>query len=536
MSIIDTIAGRLGYEKAAGKYPQWALEYADSQKYVIPDGYRYGVQADMYRLSTWIQIAVSMSAQSCALVPLQVVKVKGEGRTEAIESHPFEVLLNRPNPHMPRFTFLESVIAYRRLTGNSYIWLNARSPKAPPDELWVIPPHKIKPVPDGRQYLSHYEYDNDGAVIRIPVDEIVHWKSFNPLSPFIGLSPVEALMVTTQGDLAMQKWNTNFFGKNNAKPSGGLFISRQMAEAKFNEMKQKLESSQGGVQRNLLIAQGLSKDDVHWIQFGMNQKDMEFLLARKFNREEIFQMFGIPMGIMDANATEANATVADAGFAKRTQWPLLVSFAELVTNTLLPRYGDGLLAEFEDPRISDERLELDQLKTWESILTVDELREVLDKPPIGDERGAKLVAEIRGGSAIPNQSAPPDDMVEDDLQPEEQDGNPEPTPPEDMPDDSMMNGDKGKEAKAVADSLRLWRKKSLRMFAQKGTGVCAFDATIDAGLRNKIAYGLATAGDTAAIKAVFDAEIKAVEGEYTAEVIEAASAVRRLASVLQGTG
>jgi hypothetical protein len=88
-------------------------------------------------------------------------------------------------------------------------------------------------------------------------------------------------------------------------------------------------------------------------------------------------------------------------------------------------------------------------------------------------------------------------------------------------------------AQTYTADLRLWRKKSLRMFALKGTGVCGFTSDgIPSETRNRVAYGLAGAGDVGAVKAVFDGEIKAVEGEQSAEIIELASAIRRAAATV----
>jgi phage portal protein BeeE len=72
-------------------------------------------------------------------------------------------------------------------------------------------------------YLRGYLYETDwGEKFPVELDQVVHFKRWHPLNQFVGLSPLESLAVVSQGDLAMQKWNTNFFDKNNAKIPGIL--------------------------------------------------------------------------------------------------------------------------------------------------------------------------------------------------------------------------------------------------------------------------------------------------------------------------
>ncbi len=107
---------------------------------------------------------------------------------------------------------------------------------------------------------------------------------------------------------------------------------------------------------------------------GLSQHDMDFLNARRFNREEIFQIFGIPVGLFSENATEANALVGERVFVERTLWPKLVRIAEKITTDLLPFYGTGLVGRFDDIRPQDRAQQLTELRLARGVLTVNELR------------------------------------------------------------------------------------------------------------------------------------------------------------------
>src|SRR5581483_5742910 len=114
MSLLDRISARaasLSVSKAAPaaavKAPPWALRAAVVEGQTIPDPESFDRQARLYTRLSWIQIAISAVAQSAAGVKLSVERRSGEGST-AIANHPFEVLLQKPNPDQSRFEFLEA--------------------------------------------------------------------------------------------------------------------------------------------------------------------------------------------------------------------------------------------------------------------------------------------------------------------------------------------------------------------------------------------------------------------------------------------
>jgi phage portal protein BeeE len=179
MGIIDRIAERFGYRKADRVQADWLRVMADSEQYNIPDRTLPQAQSELYNRLSWVQMAINVVAQDVALTAFDVVELKRE-KTEHIVNHPFELQLRHPNPSMSRFEFLEATASYYRLTGNAFWWLNKTSEATEPDEIWVIPTHMVKPIPDGRMFIRGYVYENDGAEIILEPHEVVHFKRFNP--------------------------------------------------------------------------------------------------------------------------------------------------------------------------------------------------------------------------------------------------------------------------------------------------------------------------------------------------------------------
>jgi HK97 family phage portal protein len=408
MGIIDRLAARLGYIKRSPDLQAPAFLRADAAmaRYAIPDGSLAHNQADLYLRLSWVQTAVQVVAQIAAGTSFSVKQRAGD-QLRDIPNHHFETLLSRPNPLHSRFEFLEATFAYRLLTGNAYWWLNRAGPDAEPSEIWVIPPDKIMPVPDGQSYLKGYMFFPEGITGGVsatgagwPLDpwEIVHFKRFHPLNSFVGLSPIEALATAAVGDLNAQQWNANFFGKDNAKLEGALAFADMVNNADWETIKTDVRSQWGGTKRSgPMLLRGVGVGGVNWLQMGLSQTDMQFLAGRQFTKEEIYGLFAPGLSsVLDVNATEANATSGRATLIDLTVWPALCAVAEKISNNLLPCYPGDLVGAFDDIRWSDRELELKEQEAYERVHTIDEVRQkYYAAPPIGDCRGRWLASDRR---------------------------------------------------------------------------------------------------------------------------------------------
>lgn len=375
--------------------------------YDAPGPYNAVRQETLYGVLSWIHTAVRILSQTSAGTPFQVSKWAGEKKI-AIDNHPFELLLRAPNPLQSRFEFLEATIGFRELTGDAYVWLNRTGPDKPPSEMWILPTDKMRPVPDEKLYLRGYEYSpQSGSAILLDTWEICHLKRFNPLNEFVGMSALESLMTVARGDIAMQAWNTNYFARDHAKPPGALAFSDRINDSDWETMKRDLEKEFGGTQRRMMRLRGAGKGGVQWLNFGVTQKDMEFLQARTFNKEEIFGTLAPGLASMLAvNATEANSIAGKNTFLEMAVWPIHQAVGEKFTSEILPAYGDDLVGEFDDVRVDDRVMKLDEQQASYNVLTVAEAREkYYGLLPLGDVRdlalvsGSELPVEIEAGAA-----------------------------------------------------------------------------------------------------------------------------------------
>jgi HK97 family phage portal protein len=492
----------------------WLQSTAETERWTIPqDGELYSRQAELFQRLSWVRIAVSVVSQAAATIPFSVKKMVGE-KLKDIPNHAFEKLLQRPNPLQSRFEFLEAVYNYYRLTGNAYIWLNRASPDAEPAELWVLPSHRVLPVPDGRLYLRGYVFTNDhGQKIPLEPWEVVHLKSFHPLDSFVGLSPVEAFATVAVGDIGMQEWNTNFFARDHAKSAGILAFADAIDDTTWQRMDQDAKRQGGGTKRAMMRLRGVGKGGVEWIAMNLSQKDMEFLQARNFNKEEIYSIYAPGLAsVLAVNATEANATAGESTMQTYALYPLLVAFAEKLTNDVLPAYGPDLVGSFDDPRRKDRALELQEQEAFERTHTIDEVREkYYEAKPIGDDRGRLLPAEITHGltdgrtteERTPPQLAEVAGMTITDVT--ERPALPAPAEEPAEPMIERVEREADPEEMKAAD-LERWERKAIKAIKAGRSAVVKFDsAAIEPEIVEQIREGLAEAAGPAEVREVFAA-------------------------------
>ena len=468
MGMLERIAATLGYTKAAvNNAPAWLQATAEAEQFTVPERTLPEAQAELYQRLSWVQIAVSTVARVAATTKFNVMQMSGED-TEQVIDHDFERLLRRPNPLNSRAEFLEATFSFKALTGNAYWWLNRASANDKPQELWLLPSHKVKPIPDGKLYIRGYEYTPDGAETAMMLEpwKVCHFRTFHPLNSFVGLSPIEALATVATGDMAMQKWNTNYFGKDNAKIPGALAFADPVDDVAWAKIKKDTEEKHGGTKRRMMMLRNVGKGGVEWLPMAMSQTDMQFLEGRNFTKEEIFSMYAPGLSSMLAvNATEANSVSGKKTFVEFSVWPQLVQVAEKISNDILPIYGKQYNGQFEDIRITDRSMDLAEQSAFAQVHTIDEIRERFHKAkPLGDDRGKLLPAEV--GKGMTDGRAPEDKPAPvvappfGQAQPQQEEAQTQPDAvdtPEDMADD-MLEVDmvaKAKEAKA----LRKWIKR-----------------------------------------------------------------------------
>lgn len=339
--------------------------------------------------------AVTQVARAVASVPWHL-----EGQ-DAEQESPILALLARPNPQMAQSEFIEAVVSYLLIAGNSYV--EAVEGAETPRELWPLRPDRMKVIAGRSGLPQGFVYSLGGAERRWDADPltgrsaILHLKTFHPLDDWYGLSPVEPASSAIDQRNEADKWNMALL-QNGARPSGALVYdpkdspSANLSEEQFARLKDEAAAQYSGARnagRPMLLDGGLS-----WQEMSLSPKDIEFLDARHAAARDIALAFGVPpqlLGIPGDN-TYANYQEARLAFWEETVIPLLCHLRDELNAWLVPQFGDGAPLAFDLDGIP--ALALRRERVWARLqaaqfLTLNEKRRAVGLPDIG------------GGDAVP---------------------------------------------------------------------------------------------------------------------------------------
>jgi HK97 family phage portal protein len=444
------------------------------------DNARVAEHETMYQQSAWVYVAVNRIAEAAALVPLRVLRVEGDKRVEIVR-HPLEVLLDNPNPVTSRFELFEQTIGFLELTGNAY-WFIVGDARGRPAQIWTLRPDRVTIVPHPQHYVAGYIYEIDGQRIPLEAVEVVHFKRWHPANDYYGLSALEAARIAVDSDRAMARWNKNTFGQDNGVPAGIVNIKEFISDSDFERIKREWRGSYGNAQRKTAFLRGGA---VEWQNIGLSHTDLDFLQGRKAHREEILNIFGLPVGLVAENATEANAKVAERLFIERTLYPKLVRLAQKITQELLPFYPGEHTALFDDIRPTDVQARLDEIRTAQSILSINEIRErYYEMPPVVwgampvNMQPSVAVHDNPPNGNVPNKNTPKEDVSDNQPEPEEQ------------------------KTKSALDELTQWERFAVNRLGKGESRPFEVNAVPDE-LAFEVSAGLLFAQDKDSIKSVF---------------------------------
>ncbi len=336
----------------------------------FPDLSVFEHQARLMAASPWVYVAVGFIAREGAQVDFEVFRRAADRETQ-LKTHPFLDLLNAPNTYQSRYELLESLFGFRELVGNAYWFINRDGPT--PIEIISLRPDRVRIAPgkNSQDMVAGYVYTVSGQEVPLEAEEVLHFKRWHPMSDYYGLSPLQAAAVEAQTDLAMAQWNRQFFARDLAIPAGVVNIKSLIDNATFESLKREWQAQYGGLGRKTAFLRGA---EIEFQPTGLNHQEMDFGQSRQFAKETIYQVFGVPPGLLDKNATEANALAAERTFADRTLWPIAVAIS--ATLTRLARYFDpDLVVRPKDFRIKDTAMTRAEIQTAAPFMTINEVRQ-----------------------------------------------------------------------------------------------------------------------------------------------------------------
>lgn len=322
-----------------------------------------------------------------------------------LDNHPIIKLLERPNPLQAGNEFFKALYSYLLLSGNSYVLRVSGGQII--KELWLLRPDRVEIKPSNNLIPKSYCYKLSGkTVAEYDVDketgmsEVKHFKMWNPLDDYYGLSPIRAASADIDQHNFSAKHNINLL-MNGARPSGAVVfrprdeagMSVQLSESQRQQLMTDLELRFQGTDNagRAMLLEG----DFDWKEMGLSPKDMDFLQLKNMSARDIALCFGVPsqlVGIPDSQ-TYSNIQEARLALYEETIIPLMKRVESDLNEYLAPIYGERIRIEYDIdsiPAMAERRKRLYEnvtIAVREGIISRNEARERLGMEPItgGDD-------------------------------------------------------------------------------------------------------------------------------------------------------
>tara|TARA_Y100000310_G_scaffold317685_1_gene370825 strand:+ start:6560 stop:8605 length:2046 start_codon:yes stop_codon:yes gene_type:complete len=380
MTVRTAIAERLSRIIAGTNGKKEALPYTGASygDFAIPVGMSAQSYLQMYGQVGWLFGAVSRIAEAVADTEWKLYKVTGEERKEIV-GHPITNILNQVNPFMTGNELLEIHQMYMELIGESFWYIARGKSTGRPQEIWPLPPTRMRIVPDAQEYIKGYVYEFGTHRIPLETSEVIFIKRNNPADPFRGIGVTQSIGVDLQSERYAAQWNRNFF-YNSATPQAAVMYKDDISPEEFKRLKEQWNSQYRGVgnAHKMAIIGGDAKIE----KIAFSQRDMDFWRQRKLNRDTILGAFGIPASVMGVseNVNRANAESGEFVFARWVIKPRLTRLRDKLNEQFIPLFGDrSLELDFGEPVPENRELLLRESTEGvkAGILTVNEGRGML---------------------------------------------------------------------------------------------------------------------------------------------------------------
>ncbi|RKQ36211.1 phage portal protein [Kocuria tytonis] len=366
--------------------------------------------ADLHRTQPNLRAVVDFRARNVAQLGLHVFRPVEQGRERDRTSAAARVLAN-PNPAQTGYQLMYSLVADMDLYDEAF-WVVLNAPG-----ILSIRPLPVADVVErhGSEWNGTLSVDVllDGKTVRIPAENLIHFRGYSPAYGHKGSSPIEALRDTLTEQVAAQAYrlsvwrNGGLISSYISRPSGAPGWSKE-ALARFKQDMREFRS--GGVQSG---GMPLLEDGMKIEAGALNSKEQQYVEAAQLSLATVARTYHVNPAMLGetGGVTYANMREFRKSLYGETLGPLLRMVEDHLNTRLLPMLGveDGSYFEFnvkEKLRGSFEE-EADVLSTatgsgaW---MTVNEARATQNLQPVpnGDQVLQPLNMAALGATDTPD--------------------------------------------------------------------------------------------------------------------------------------
>jgi HK97 family phage portal protein len=316
-------------------------------------------------------------------------------------------------------TFWETILSHALTWGNGYAEI-VRDGRGIVVELKPLDPASTYPTRTVKgNKLIYSALTPEGVALTLPPEKIlhIHGLSFDGLK---GYSPVQQQREILSANMATQKYGARFFS-NGGKPSGVLETDATFKDATTaNRLRDHWRELYNGDNQHQVA---VLENGMKYKSISLPPEDAQFLETRKWQKEEIAEMYSVPMHMLQnlERATFSNIEHQAIMFVTHTLRPWIIRIEqEIRRKCLKPNERGKYYAEFLVDGLlrgdSKSRAETLEIQRRNGVINANDWREIENKNPIEGEAGTKYM--VNGAmidssmvGALPNTQQKPEDPL-----------------------------------------------------------------------------------------------------------------------------
>jgi len=271
---------------------------------------------------------VNIKANALAVIPIKTYIRTKKGKEDYFSNKLYNLLRYEPNPTLIASLYKKMISQDLDLRGNHYSQI-VRNGLGEVTALYPLVSDKME-IYFGKDGKKVYKYD--GKIIQN--NRILHIFDIPDAQGLKGLSRIEYAKESLKFAKSSGKYGNEIF-KNTTSPSGVFELDGELDEDAYKRLKADLEEKYQGLQNSgkpLLLEGGLT-----FKPLSIKNSDAEWIASRKFNREEVAAIFGVPVAMLNdaANTAYGNLEQKYLEFYSGTILPLTTILEEQFRQSLL---------------------------------------------------------------------------------------------------------------------------------------------------------------------------------------------------------
>jgi HK97 family phage portal protein len=350
---------------------------------------------------------------------------EGRDSKELARNNPlYDLIRHQPNPEMNMVALLKVMMVHVVLWGNAFVEIERSKTTAQPVALWPRSPHKTRAIrliqpmmlegdllTSGTMLYETNDAYRGGDMLEskdsyvqlcqrrlILAEDMIHVSGLS-LDGRVGQSLTWACRQAIGLSMAAEKYAAKFFG-NGARPAGVLTFPNKQDDDVIENIRRSWAEGHGGenVHKVAVLEEGVKFEKI-----AATPEEGQLLDTRKFQRQELAAMFGVPLFLLGEVEKSGKSNVEQTALSFLTFGlnPWIVKFEEAFTTKLFPLKGGKRPAYFvaADTRKltypdADSRAKLYAAGRQWGFLNGDDIRAMEDMNPITDGSGKVYWAPV----------------------------------------------------------------------------------------------------------------------------------------------